>query len=342
MKNKNNTSPIYTVLILITIILFVVFGICIYLAIHNSNFEMIDYISVTSSFSVAILTIIYVYASTKQMHVMELQLDEMKSEHLTKDHPILVLSEPVFKIEQPRFFYFPPGNSFSFQSRYFFDALLINASDDPGICVNIEAKIIIPVEPQDIVIQTANERFSISSSKSKPRNVRFLFVDDLSCHLFEAIRDLKRIQIETTTYYQNISGGCFSVSNIYYLDMSTMKVLSDQNVSADAESIQIDPLKVIRKWHTAIVQAPAKYREKLEYLKKIVDDESQRAKYRRTFDEIKGDLSSMLEIEDNLGCKLYERSGAFKLTIISQDEFDKRIEANENWKKELVAKNSPD
>lgn len=296
---------------------------------------MIDYISVTSSFSVAVLTIIYVYASTKQMHVMELQLDEMKAEHLTKDHPILVLSEPLFMIEPPRFFYFPPGNRFSFQSRYFFDALLINASDDPGICVNIEAKLIIPTKSESVTIQTFNERFSISSSKGEPLNVGFCFADDLDCHLFEAIRDHKRITMETTIYYQNISGGCFSTSNIYHLDMQTLEVLSDEDILADEDVVQIDPLKIIRNWHTSIAQAPAKYRENLEYLKRIVRDENKRDKYRQAFNEVKKDFSSMLGIEDDLGCELCERSGAFKLTIISQDEFNKGIEANENWRNGL-------
>ena len=262
-EEKKSGILIHIMLIIIAAILLIVFGACIYLAVKNENFGIINYISVTSSFSVALLTVIYVYASTKQMHVMTLQLEEMKTEHLLKNQPLLVLNQPEFTIEVPRFFYCPPENRFSFQSRYFFEATLVNASDDPGITVSIVARIIIPKEENDVQIRTFNERFSISSSKDEPNIVHFLFNGDLSCELFDALRERKRIKIETIVYFKNTLGACFSTSNTYSFHIWDFETKTKEALDDGCIGKSSDPLNVIRGWHTAIVQAPTKYKENL-------------------------------------------------------------------------------
>lgn len=323
MKEKKSGILIYVLLIIIAAILLIVFGVCIYLAVKKEDFGIINYVSITSSFSVALLTVIYVYASTKQMHVMTLQLEEMKTEHLLKNQPILILNQPEFTIEIPKFFYCPPENRFSFQSRYFFEATLVNASDDPGITVSVVARIVIPKNENEVVIRTFNERFSISSSKDGPNKVSFLFNGDLNCDLFDAMRERKAIKVETVVYFKNTLGACFSTSNTYRFDIWDFGARSRETYDDSCIGKPNDPLSVIRGWHTAIVQAPTKYKESLKHLKKLVREEKQREEYATAFDEVKADFLSMYDTKNDLKCQPYEDNDTFELKTISKEEFEK-------------------
>lgn len=227
------------------------------------------------------------------MHVMELQLEEMKTEHLLKNQPILVLNQPVFRIETPKFFYFPPQNRFSFQARYFFDATLVNASDDPGITVCVLARIIIPKKEKPIAIRTFTERFSISSSKDRPNKVHFLFVGDFNGELFDALREKETIKIETEIYYKNTLGACFFSKNTYRFNTMSFDTWSRNDFDKNNKDKLSDPWNTIREWHTAIVQAPIKYKENLNRLKDIVRDKKQRKEYESAFEEVRMDFISM-------------------------------------------------
>lgn len=339
MKSTNERSPIYVILILISVILLLVFGICIYLAIHNNDFSIANYISITSSFAVALLTVIYVYASTKQMHVMKLQLDEMKTEHMLKNQPILVLSKPRFLIEVPRFFYAPPTDEFSFQSRYFFNALLINASDDPGIIINVVAKIIIERNGKEIVIHSPNERFSISSPKERAHQVSFLFNDDISCFLFEALRKDGRIKLVVSIYYQNIAGACFSTTCAYRFRLQTMRFhQTHKDKNELEEGTSEDCIYAIREWHAAISQAPAKYQEALEHLKLIVHDRLRYDEYCKQFDKVEADFNKNITQILDIECNLYEINGTFGLKTISKIEFDEATDYDAYWNQLCIKK----
>ena len=333
---KDDKKLINLVLIIISAILLVVFGTCVFLAIKNDNFGIVNYISVTSSFSVALLTVIYVYASTKQMHVMKLQLDEMKREHMLNTQPILILDHPQLIIEAPRFFYSPPNDSFSFQSRYFFVAELVNASIDPGIVINVLAKVVIPSKNEEIVLNSINERFSISEKES-PKKTRFLFARDLNCALINAIRENKIIKIDTEIYYQNTSGACFSTANSYCIDYTGF--MRQAPTDEDQKGEPIDVLDVLRDWHTSIVQAPIKYKEKLQDLRRIVKDKSQRNEYQQMFNQVKEDFLSMYTPKDNLRGMLYEEKNAFVMKTISKEDFEQAID-NSDVVKLLLSKDT--
>lgn len=336
MKEGQPGTFINIVLILISAILMIVFGVCIFLALKNEDFGIINYISITSSFSVALLTVICVYASTKQMHVMKLQLEEMKREHMLQTQPILVLNQPEFVIEAPRFFYSPPQDRFSFQSRFFYRAMLVNASDDPGIVINIVAKISIPHGEDTITLHTFNKRYSISTSKATPNKVHFLFIDDLNCALFDSLRDHKRITIDTVIYYKNTSGACFSTSNTYRFSYSDF--VKWENSDSDCRDELDDPQSIIREWHTAIVQAPIKYKESLKRLKDIVHNSDKREEYEQIFKNVKADFSSMYTVTANLKCQPYEANDSFELKTISKEDFEKASD-NSDYLKSILGDN---
>lgn len=264
------------------------------------------------------------------MHVMFLQLEEMKSEHLLKEQPILLLNQPELRIEAPRFFYSPPEDQFSFQSRYHLNATLINASDDPAIIISIVANIKIPQGDKELVLYSRNNNLNFSSAKNGPSKINFMFLDDFDGILFNAIRDRKTIKINTTIYYQNTSGACFSLSNTYRFSLLTLIRRAEIEFKSECNDQQlVDYSEIVKSWHTAIIQAPTKYKEELQYLKEIVHSKKSRAEYKSRFYAVKDDFSLMLSSKENLECFLYEDSDAFKFGIISKDDFDKYTDNHE-------------
>lgn len=80
------------------------FVLCAILSLNVESFDFIQSIAGTSSFFVAILTVIYVYTSTKQMDLMQRQLSEMTIERQSREQPIPSIENLTFLIQQPRFF----------------------------------------------------------------------------------------------------------------------------------------------------------------------------------------------------------------------------------------------
>lgn len=307
------------ILIAISGILLIVFGVSIYLAVSRNDFSIINYISITSTFSIALLTVIYVYASTRQMHVMELQLIEMKEEHLLRKQPILLLNQPEFQFEKPRFFYTPPTNQFSFTSRYHFNAMIVNVSDDPAIIIHIVTKIVIPHGDKELILAARTKRLNYCSAMSKPQKISIMFIDDNSGVLYDALREKKRIKINTVIYYQNTASACFSISNTYSYNLATLLIRQSNSEAPESSHLS----DTIINWHTSISQAPIKYKEGIKHLESIVRRQDDRSVFDKKFDTIKSDFDATLSYHEDLCCPIFEDSDSFMFKTITKDEFDK-------------------
>ncbi len=115
----------------------------------NRDFDFITYIAGLSSFFVALLTVVlltvvYVYTTNEQLKMMNKQLKQMEKEQKQQQQPFPHISKVELEIEKPRFFYTPPANEYSCQSRYRIIANIDNLTSEPAVLLDVVATIDIP------------------------------------------------------------------------------------------------------------------------------------------------------------------------------------------------------
>lgn len=284
---------------------------------NNPEFEFITYLSGSSTFVVAILTILYVFTTSKQLDIMTNQLAEMKKDRELQNQPLPYIENINLSIEKPRFFYTPPDDEYSFQSRYNFKASLNNLSESPAICIDISACIILPADNDKLILDSVCQRVDVLEGKCKldeKDEINLTFVGDCNGKIFEALRSenintFPRLKI--ITLYRNISGGCFTYWNEYY-------IIPDQ-----------DKENTMRDWHTQIVSFPTKYKDKLSELKFL--RKANRDKWHNLFDNIKEEVACVIE-EEVLELNISAIQGKFSIESMERDAYFSAVENNSYYR----------
>ena len=81
--------------------------------------EIIPFIGVASTLAIALLTVAYVIVTSRQLLVMQNQLAEMAKSRELDAQPLPVLFVNEVFLEKPDFYYSPPDNKYSAQTRLF-------------------------------------------------------------------------------------------------------------------------------------------------------------------------------------------------------------------------------
>ena len=228
-------------------VLSILFAIALVIAkVVNPKFDSIIYISGLSTFSVSILTILYVYNTSVQLNVMNKQLEEMKLqrelqyqqleemkiERESQHQPLPWIREINMNVERPRLFYYPLGEEHSMQCRYSCDVTIKNIGMYPSIYNDISAWIIIPEsENNPIILDTVSERIDTLEEKQVfPLNyedgkIHFLFSNDTDGKFLKILIDSnnKNPILQMQILFKNSLGGCFVLSNSYSLSIPDEK-----------------------------------------------------------------------------------------------------------------------
>lgn len=294
-------KKMYITLIIILLFLLVVFGGCIFFSIDNPKFDFISTISGLASFFIAILTVLYVYTTSKQLEIMTHQFEEIRTDRIFREQPILNFEEEQFIIYRPKFYYTPPQDQYSFQSVYSYCANLKNLSSYPAICVDVTAELIIPKDKGSLVLETNTKRFNIISSNNSVK-IHININGDTIAKLYEAIRlplakDLPRIQVIIT--YKNITGGSFHCKKT--------------NILAPNK----DDEKLIRTWHTCIVGAPVEAKEAIELMKRAPKGEA----WRKVFEASQKVFDIQLGDEKEIRIKCIDIPDKFELQLINSEKY---------------------
>ncbi len=307
------SKKINRILIVVSVVLTVAFGGCLFFSLRNPRFNFVNTISSISSFFVAILTIIYVYTTSKQMDFMKQQLAQMQQDQRTREQPILDLEPVEFKIERPKFYYSPPIDEYSYLARHFFSVRINNVSNYPAVFVDISAQLVISENECELCLDTTSRRINIISSNSISKEIKVMFAHDSQHKMMSALRsdltsNLPKLKI--SILYKSLSGANYLLTHTYWIDIA----------EDDEQSFEI-----LKSWHTALVSAPIEEKEMLEQLKKILDEETQNSLFyiaREAFDK-------KLIGADALRLHMVEIPQAFSLKTISDDEFNLEIESHQ-------------
>lgn len=304
------TKKINKALVFILIVLCLAFIGCFVYSFFDSNFSFVNTISSISSFFVAVLTVVYVYTTSKQMDYMKQQLNQMQNDHRMSEQPIIDFEELQFEIERPRLFYTPPKDKYSYLSRYCLGLKVSNVSSYPALFVDISAELIIHDKDNELGLGATSRRLNLVAASSTSEPVDIMFAGDNNSRIMTALRshstsDLPQIHIKAC--YKSLSGASYLLEHTYWLD------------------IHGDNIDILKNWHTNIVSAPIEEKETLTFLqktKKGIDRDV-------AFDEAKKRFDKKLLGEKSINVSLIEIPQKFMLKTISDDEYNKEMDAHQ-------------
>ncbi len=149
MKIKNSQKILLGFFILIAAL-----GIYFFIrSLASPTADFISSLSGASTFILALLTLAYVYITSKQLDVMAQQLNETKRDRELQNQPLPWINKVEICIEKPRVFYSPPEkNPYRTLARYFVYFNIKNAGSFPAISIDITASIMIPHNNNEIVL----------------------------------------------------------------------------------------------------------------------------------------------------------------------------------------------
>ncbi|AOY76702.1 hypothetical protein [Clostridium formicaceticum] len=294
-------------------VLFVLFFGLAFISYRNPKFEFITYLSGSSTFIVAVLTVLYVFTTSKQLDIMSNQLEEMKKDRELQSQPLPYVENIKIIVDKPKFFYTPPEDEYSFHSRYRLKAILNNLSEAAAICIDFSACIIIPTENEKLSLECTLYRIDVMEGKSRldeGDGINLLYPLDRNGKFFQALRSkgaktYPRLYIKS--FYRNVSGGCFTYTNEYY-------IIPDVNKD-----------DTIKDWHTQIVSFETKYKDKLSDLRLLRN--RRREKWDDLVKEVKDEIACGL-IDDVLELEVLAIPGKFNIESMERSDYEKIIENN--------------
>ncbi len=274
------------------------------LSTSNPAVDFITCIAGISTFFVAILTALNVYITSSQIEVANKQLEEMKYERSMREQPLLLLENLKFKIEKPRFFYTPPEDNYSFQSRYFVTTDIKNCSNYPCISVDATAELKVIHDKTPFRLSTVYKRIS-TIAPGATCSVDFLFSGDEITWLFDSLRErqtqnLPKINYEIT--YKNLNGGIFQ--------------LNGQAILVPTE----DSLDIIRQWHGRINAAYIEEQESIAFLKAKKGTKE----WDKTFEKIKQQFSSSITDCSDVGIECLEIPEECSVSTLTVEQYNEK------------------
>ena len=304
-------KKINTILVVVSLALIVVFVGCLVYSFFNTEFSFVDTISAVSSFFVAILTVITVYTTSRQMDFMKQQLDQMRDEQRMSEQPVLDVVSPNFKIERPRFYHSPEG--YSFQSRYFFSLKINNLSSYPAIFADVSAELIIEKEKKESVLGAVSRRLNVIAANATSKMIEIMFAEDSSSRVLSALRSLTTSslpKLKLIITYKSLSGASYVLEHTYLLD-----IREDEDEQGS----------ILKNWHTTITAAPVEEKETIEILRKLVGGE----KRDQVFEQSQIVFHFKLAGGEALDIAMIEIPQKFALKSITDEQFNEIMETHQ-------------
>ena len=260
--------------------------------------------------AISVITVIITLRQNKKLlEANEHQLEEMRHEHQLSIQPIIIAKDMTFRIEKPRFFYSPPENEYTFQSRYYCDSILCNMGNATAISTDATAILIIPQEKKATELRSITERINLVLGTGGEASYHEMISGDDAAQFYSAIRESGAYslpQIVITSTYKNACGGYFLTKQKFILVPNS------------------EELSLIQIWHSAISSASTVFQEGLARLKKM----QRNNEWNAVFDEIKQEFNQIIgnTEQDYIDVRCVEIPQDYTFLVISEDEYKKKAE----------------
>lgn len=240
--------------------------------------------------------------------VYEAQVQEMRSARELQAQPLAIPSACEFRIERPKFFYTPPEDTYSAQSRYTATLGLNNPTAHPTLNVNVRCRVAL-ADPNRLLGSVDNFVAIIAPHESIPDESKpdFLFSGDSSAELLDALRqnDPRRVPIIwVMIIFKNIVGAHFYLLNAFRIYVRSA-----------------EQLETLRVWHTTIAGFGARYKHELAELKELRRRRNE-AGWDALFERIKKETRDLAAGDDHLTPLAVPIPQSFALKQIGAEEFD--------------------
>lgn len=279
----------------------------------DHTFNVATFVSVASTFAIAILTVTYVSTTSKQLAVMQQQISEgIKSRELAYQ-PLPIIRIKKFKLEKPRFYYSPPDDTHCVLSRYFADFEIKNSGNSPAVCVSVVGTLccydfaskemsVLSSEIQD----KAPQNISVLGEKEKRQQHDLMFINDMKGDLVFGLRNSKKTPIVLIeTFYKNILGACF---------------LSKQHFTLHIKDKEQGEL--LGNWHTNISSFESRFANELATLRKI--QKTNKKEWDELFEKVKNSFASLI-IGDDQEISVNEIADGLSITVINESQYSEGI-----------------
>ena len=280
----------------------------------DKSFNVATFVSVASTFAIAILTVAYVSTTSQQLHVMQRQMDESIKSRELAFQPLPIIGITKLKLQKPRFYYSPPEDIHCVLSRYFADFEIKNSGNSPAICVSVVGSLCCYDHKEEKMYEfsskiqdKAPENFSVLAEKDKLPKNDLMFINDPTGEFLFGLRNSNKTPlIVIEIFYKNILGACF---------------LAKQHFTIDTKNEEQD--EILANWHTNISSFERRFSDDLNRLRTI--HEKDRKEWNRLFDEVKKSFAALIVGEDQ-EVSAREIPDGLSVTVISESDYNRGIQ----------------
>lgn len=282
-------------------------------AVIAPGYGVINYISGLAMIVIATLTLAHVYVTSRQLNVMDKQLEQIEIERRLQNQPLPYISNIDVSMERPRFYFSPPEDEYRTQSRYWAKLRIRNIGNHPAVCIDVSMRIEIHVGDEKRYFSTTSINIpAIGDKEDYPikegeQNV-FVFAGDKEGLLVQALRE-QRIDklplLNCRILFRNIMGGCFILSCQYRL---YPKKEEDDSLFSE--------------WLSAMKSFGIKYKNDIEGLGRL--RKSNKDKWKEEFDKLKVSFSESIGVED-IELSPWLMPGSFAIKSITLGEYEREI-----------------
>ena len=160
----------------------------------QKKYDLINSISAAGTFVIALLTLAYVYITSRQLDIMGEQLKENKKDRELQNQPLPWITSLLLTIENPDFYYSPPEQKYEALSRYYTKFKVKNVGGCPAVSVDISATLEIQSGDGTKLFSAASERIETLEEKQmypqeKQTFYNIMFTEDVKGELLTALRE---------------------------------------------------------------------------------------------------------------------------------------------------------
>ena len=322
-------------------IIFAIGIIAFFALLPAESITLSNFIAYVASLSTAIMVLVYLSTTSRQLNAMYNQLREMQFSRNLQTQPLPFLTTLKAKIERPHLWVDPKDRFLkpAIACRIILEGKIENLGNGPAVAIDFIPRILcaeydkqfsdseLPCvlyqkKPKEIkTIETTVQRVAcLSLKEGDSKDVKWMFADSDNMLLNSIVTPKPTSEfLETTVLYKNVLGASFRAEFVYGIDYSDKSIDKMKSCAKVIETVRIDFGTDLVKYENLASK------KEYEEMKKISEKISKGIEENFKFEDVPLELNLI--------------SGVFSVSPITEEEYRKEISKLEQRKaKELPSK----
>jgi hypothetical protein len=301
------------------------------------DYDVVSFIGAMATLAIALLTVAYLIVTSKQLGVMDKQLQEMARTRELEAQPLPYLEITKVFLERPRFFYTPPEDRYQASFRLFINYRLSNRGAHAAVNIITAARVTLHVKNEELTLDGGAEEISVlgpgeGHPPTKEHSNNFLFTEDRITTLLGILRDRSYRNpalLSIRFIYRNILGGCFA--NTWYFEFAPRSE---------------EDFDILANWDSRLVSFQTEYKEQINELKKLRGKD--RDAWEELFKSLKKSLDESLKGGEENDLAWVQIPNSFRAEVISKERYKAELQERRfgtpipQWITSCIAKETED